>query len=241
MWEKAPYILKLSGATFFSWFKVSKMKKQPQKNQTTKKTPLRSPSTIPTGPTHTTPACSQWCRTNLTEWEQGFVCLKPLTYFYSHCRSQSLYCVIAELMLRACLFQNREESLGLKLLNNKLMNIMYSTKHALLSVTESMSPASNIRAKLSYIYFLFPQSCFCDPNSWMTDNTISCQEAFLLAVNVKATCCKKPQTAKHRAGVIPQRERIQTFKMYSQTAAALKVFHWLVWIPEAWPNAQLER
>lgn len=100
MWEKAPYTLKLSGATFFSWFKVLKMKKQSPQKTNNKKTPLRSPSTIPTGPTHTTPACSQWCRTNLTEWEQGFVCLKPLTYFYSHCRSQSLYCVIAELTLR---------------------------------------------------------------------------------------------------------------------------------------------
>lgn len=59
----------------------------------------------------------------------------------------------------------------------------------------------------------------------MTDNTISCQQAFVLAVNVTATFCKKPQTAKHRVGVIPQRERIQTFEMYSQTAAALKVFH----------------
>ncbi len=62
-------------------------------------TPLRRLSAIPAGPTHTTPASSQWWCSNLTDWAQGFVCLKPLTYFYSHCRSQSLYCVIAELML----------------------------------------------------------------------------------------------------------------------------------------------
>lgn len=49
-------------------------------------------------PTHTTSAQSQWWCSNLTDWAQRFVCLKPLTYFYSHCRSQSLYGMIAELM-----------------------------------------------------------------------------------------------------------------------------------------------
>lgn len=49
-------------------------------------------------PTRTTSARSQWWCSNLTDWAQRFVCLKPLTYFYSHCRSQSLYGMIAELM-----------------------------------------------------------------------------------------------------------------------------------------------
>lgn len=49
-------------------------------------------------PTHTTSGRSQWWCSNLTDWAQRFVCLKPLTYFYSHCRSQSLYGMIAELM-----------------------------------------------------------------------------------------------------------------------------------------------
>lgn len=76
---------------------ASKCKRRRRRNKTA---PLRRPSAIPAGSSHTTPACSQWWCSNLTEWAQGFVCLKPLTYFYNHCRSQSLYCVIAELMLR---------------------------------------------------------------------------------------------------------------------------------------------
>lgn len=65
-------------------------------------TPLGRRSAIPAVPTHTTPACSQWWRSNLTDWAQGFVSLKPLTYFYSHCRSPFLHCKIAE--LNAALF-----------------------------------------------------------------------------------------------------------------------------------------
>lgn len=49
-------------------------------------------------PTPPQPEDQWWC-SNLTDWAQRFVCLKPLTYFYSHCRSQSLYGMIAELML----------------------------------------------------------------------------------------------------------------------------------------------
>lgn len=56
----------------------------------------------------------------------------------------------------ACLFQNREESLGL-ILSNKLMNIMYSSKHALLSV-------SNIRARMRYSISIFiPPVLFLQP------------------------------------------------------------------------------
>lgn len=63
---------------------------------------LRRLSAFPAGATHTTPVCSQWWCSNLTDWAQGSVCLKPLTYFYSLCRSQKLYWVIAELTLHVC-------------------------------------------------------------------------------------------------------------------------------------------
>lgn len=94
MWEKAPLVLGLSSSQLRSH--GSKCRRRKKKKITI---PLRRLSAVPAGPTHTTPACSQWCCSNLTDWAQGFVCLKPLTYFYSHCRSQSLYYVIAELML----------------------------------------------------------------------------------------------------------------------------------------------
>lgn len=95
MWEKAPSVWRLSGSQLHSHGSKCRRRKNTKKIPA----PLRRLSAIPAGTTHTTPACSQWWCSNLTDWAQGFVCLKPLTYFYSHCRSQSLYCVIAELML----------------------------------------------------------------------------------------------------------------------------------------------
>lgn len=61
-------------------------------------------------PTPPRPENQWWC-SNLTDWAQRFVCLKPLTYFYSHCRSLSLYGMIAELMLLVYSKSSLERSL----------------------------------------------------------------------------------------------------------------------------------
>lgn len=115
----------LAALSFVSRFKVSKNEQ--------KKIPIppRRLSAIPAGPTHTTPACSQWWGSNLTDWAQGFVCLKPLTYFYSHCRSQRLYCVIAELMLHVCSKTGRNCSEKNKLAERHLKSVSNETDFSL--------------------------------------------------------------------------------------------------------------
>lgn len=77
-----------------------KNKREREKKRNWKKIPIpsRRLSAIPAGLPTLPQAWDQWWCSNLTDWAQGFVCLKPLTYFYSHCRSRSLYGVIAELM-----------------------------------------------------------------------------------------------------------------------------------------------
>lgn len=64
-------------------------------------------------PAHTTSAQSQWWCSNLTDWAQAFVCLKPLTYFYSHCPSQGFYRVISELMQQVELLGKNELVAGI--------------------------------------------------------------------------------------------------------------------------------
>lgn len=95
MWEKAPLVQGLSSSQLHSHgSKCRRRKKKRKKDPNSTKEAVCNSS----WPTHTTSAWSQWWCSNLTDWAQGLVCLKPLTYFYSHCRSQSLYSVIAELM-----------------------------------------------------------------------------------------------------------------------------------------------
>lgn len=81
MWEKTPSV------SFFLTVQSVEEEEDEEKKKVT--IPLKRLSAIPAEPTHTMAACSQWWYSNLTDWAQGFVCLKPLTYFYSHCRSQS--------------------------------------------------------------------------------------------------------------------------------------------------------
>lgn len=97
VWEKACWICGFRSAQLHSHGSKCRTEENFEKQERISY-PAKEPSDNSSWPARTTTGQSQWWCSSLTEWAQAFVCLKPLTYFYSHSRSQCLYGVITELM-----------------------------------------------------------------------------------------------------------------------------------------------
>lgn len=123
-------------------------------------------------PTPPQPGNQWWC-SNLTDWAQRFVCLKPLTYFYSHCRSQSLYGMIAELIplvYSNSSLEKKEVWVKWKRLFKCLLCYTYSLLNWKYSVVYLFTKKLNYsRYQTGAIYFINHQAVSCEQdthNQW---------------------------------------------------------------------------
>ena len=207
------------------------MVKSVKKKKKKKKIPalLKRLSAIPAELPHTTPSCSQWRCPNLTEWAQGFVYLKPLTYFYSKCRNQSLYYMIVKLM--PCIHSKTERTCWAK--DGGYERVGTHSRCAWRDL-DFLVFIPTVRLKLASLVQEVHRKRVRTRTDVISPDASSCWKR-------KKQQAARGRRAKHSGGVIPQWEHIQTYQKYLQTAAALWFFRWLARIRPTWLKVTRER